>query len=138
MRSERTKNKTQKNCHQNSEGETEEGNTSITDCDQNSEVSSMEDTDEDIDTAGTEEEDWVENIKRSRRQAEEKMRTAIILCWIESQRKMKWRFAMRIASHPETRWTNKKQQNGAEASAMETKQTEQWEDRERDGKTTSI
>ena len=63
MRSQRTKNKTQK------KGETEEGNSSITDCNQNSEVFSMDDTDEDIDTAGTEEEDWVEYMKRSTRQA---------------------------------------------------------------------
>ena len=43
-------------CRQNSEGETEEGNSSNTDCDQDSEVSFMGDTDEDIDTAEIEEE----------------------------------------------------------------------------------
>ena len=35
------------------------------------------------------------------------MRAANIPCWIETQRKMKWRSAMRIASHPEERWTKK-------------------------------
>ena len=33
------------------------------------------------------------------------MRAANIPCWIEAQRKMKWRLAVRIASHPEERWT---------------------------------
>ena len=95
----------------------------------------MEDTDEDIDTAGTDEEDWVEYIKRSTRQAEEKMRTAIILCWIESQRKMKWRFAMRIASHQETRWTNKKAAKwspdlsiGGKANRAVGRPRKRWED----------
>ena len=122
MRSQRTKKKRwKKDCQQNSEGETEEGNSSNTDCDQDSEVSFMENTDEDIDTVGIEEEDWVEHIKRSTRQAEEKMRTANIPCWFETQRKMYRILAMRIASHQETRWTNRKQQNGVPASALEAK-----------------
>ena len=35
------------------------------------------------------------------------MRAANIPFWIETQRKMKWRVAMRIAAHPESRWTKK-------------------------------
>ena len=56
-------------------------------------------------TAEVEEEEWIERIKRNTRDAEDKMRAANIPCWIEAQRKMKWRLAVRIASHPEERWT---------------------------------
>ena len=52
--------------------ETEEGNSSNTDCDQDSEVSFMGDTGEDIDTAEIEEEYWIAYMKRSTRPAEEK------------------------------------------------------------------
>ena len=67
----------------------------------------MTDTDEVIDTAEIEEEDWIEHMKRSTRLGEEKMRTALIPCWIMTHKKMKWRLAMRIASQPETRWSRK-------------------------------
>ena len=56
-------------------------------------------------TAEVEEEKCVEKIKRNTRDAEDKMRAANIPCWIEEQRKMKWRLAVRIASHPQERWT---------------------------------
>ena len=95
-----------KESHKQSEEETEEGNSSNTDCDQDSEVSFMDDTDEENDTAGIEAEDWIEYIKRSTKEAEGKMKSANIPCWIEAQRKMKWRLAMRIASLPKkaARW----------------------------------
>ena len=67
----------------------------------------MDDADEDIDTAQIEEEDWFDYIKRSTKKAEEQMKAANVPCWIEAQRKMKWIVAVRIASHPETRWTKK-------------------------------
>ena len=35
------------------------------------------------------------------------MRAANIPCWIQAQRKMKWRLAVRVASHPEQRLTKK-------------------------------
>ena len=35
------------------------------------------------------------------------MKAANVPYWIETQRKMKWIVAVRIASHPETRWTKK-------------------------------
>ena len=35
------------------------------------------------------------------------MKAANVPCWIETQINMKWRLAMRTASHPETRWTKK-------------------------------
>ena len=75
---EREKAKEKDECNKNPEGETEEGNSSNTDCDQGSEVSFMGDTDEDIDTTEIEE-DWIEYMRRSTRLAEEKMRTANIL-----------------------------------------------------------
>ena len=71
-----------------------------------------------MDTAEVEEEEWVEYIERSAKYAENKMRTANIQCWIETQRKMKWRLA--IVSHPEERWT-KKRQNGIQVSALKQK-----------------
>ena len=58
-------------CRQNSEGETEGGHSSTTDCDQDSEVSFVGDTDEDIDTTEIEEENWIEHMKRSTRLKDE-------------------------------------------------------------------
>ena len=66
--------------------------TSNTDCDQDR-FSFSEDIDEEIDKMEIEEE-WIEYIKRSTREA-------------ETQRKMKWRMAMRTASLPEERWSRK-------------------------------
>ena len=73
-------------------------------------------------------------VKRSTRDAEVKMREANILCWIETQRKMKWRLTTRIASHPETRWTNKAAtwnpglSIGANANRAEGRPRKRWED----------
>ena len=49
---------------ENSEDETVENNSSNTDCDQDSDVSVMNDTDEEIDTAEIEEEQWIEYMRR--------------------------------------------------------------------------
>ena len=67
-------------------------------------------------------------MKRSTRLAEEKMRAANIPCWIETHEKMKWRLAMRITSHPETRnskmestlqhWIQSKQSSGKTEKEM--------------------
>ena len=43
-------------------------------------------------------EDWIEYIKRSKREAEEQMLKTQIPCWIETHRRMEWRIAMRTAS----------------------------------------
>ena len=86
----------------NSENDTEEGSTSNTDCDQDR-FSFSEDIDEEIDKLEIEEEEWIEYFKRSTREAEEQMKKANILCWIETQRKMKWRMAMTTASLLEER-----------------------------------
>ena len=48
-----------------SEDETEDGHSSNTNCDQDSDISFMNDTVEEIDTAVIEEEDWIEYMKRS-------------------------------------------------------------------------
>ena len=40
--------------------------------------------------------------------AEEHMKKTNIPCWIETHRRMKWRMAMRIAFHPQERWTSKR------------------------------
>ena len=51
--------------------------------------------DEEIDAAEIEEEECVEHIKRSTIEAFEKMKNEKIRCWKLTQRKMKWRLAMR-------------------------------------------
>ena len=86
-----------------SEDETEDGHSSDTNCDQDSDISFMNNTDEEIDTADTEEEDWIEYMKRSTEEAMERMKTAKNKCWIKTHRRMKWRIAMRLASLPDER-----------------------------------
>ena len=51
--------------HRRSADETADGSSSNTDGDQDSDVSFMEGTNEEIDTAEIEEEDWIEYMKRS-------------------------------------------------------------------------
>ena len=46
-------------------------------------------------------------LKKITKDVEDKMRAANIPCWIETQRKMGWRLAVRIASQSETRWMKK-------------------------------
>ena len=86
--------------------ETEEGSDRNSNKDQDSDVSFQEDTDEEID-ATEDEEDWIEYIKRSTKEAEEHMQKHKIPCWIEIHRKLKWRMARRIVSLPEKRWTRR-------------------------------
>ena len=59
-----------------------------------------------FDESGKEEE-WIEFIKRSTKEAEKHMKKMKIPCWIETHRRLKWRVAMRVASLPEERWTSK-------------------------------
>ena len=82
---------------QNTTADTDEGNSTNTECDQDSDVSCQSDCHDDIDTAEVEEEEWIEDIKRSTKDAEDKMRAANIPCWMETQRKMKWTLAMTSA-----------------------------------------
>ena len=62
------------------------------------------DTDDEIDTTEIEEEEWIEYTKRSTDEAIEKMENPKIRCWIEANKRMKWRLALRVASLPSERW----------------------------------
>ena len=97
----------------------------------------MGDSDEDIDTAEIEE-DLIEYMKTSTRLAEEKMRTINIPCWIVAHKKMRngdWQWGSLLNQRQDG---PKKQQNELQASALDAKQAEQWEDGQRGGKTTSV
>ena len=107
--------------HGSSEDESADGNSSNTDCDQDNDISFMKDTDEEIDTADVEEEEWIEYVKRRTDSVMERMKTAKIQCWIKTHRRLKWRLAMRIASLREERWVMKAA--GTMNSARNTKQT---------------
>ena len=48
-----------------SEEETDDGHTSTTNCDQDSDISFMNDTDEESDTEEIEEKNWIDYMKRS-------------------------------------------------------------------------
>ena len=100
-------------------------------------MSFLDDDEEDIDNMEIEEEDWVEYIRRSTREAEVQMKTAKIPCWIETHRKMKWRMATRTASLTEERWSKKISEwnPGLDSSV---KQADQWGDQEKGGKTKSM
>ena len=56
------------------EEETDEGSKANSDCDHDNDVSSLEAKDEEFDRIEIEEEDWIEYIKRSTKEAEEQMR----------------------------------------------------------------
>ena len=84
--------------------ESEDGKSDTSHNDQDSDVSFESDNDEEIDAAEIEEGESVEDIKRSTNEAVEKMENEKIRCWKMTQRKMKWRLAMRIATSPNERW----------------------------------
>ena len=84
--------------------ESEDGKSDTSHNDQDSDVSFEIDNDEEIDAAEIEEEEWVEYIERSTNEAMEKMENENIRCWKMTQRKMKWRLAMRIGASPNERW----------------------------------
>ena len=73
--------------------ESEDGKSDISHNDQDSDVSFESDNDEEID-----------DMKRSTNEAMEKMENEKIRCWNMTQRKMKWRLAMRIVLSPNERW----------------------------------
>ena len=68
-------------------------------CDHDSSISFEEST--------TSLEDCIEHVKRSTREADEKMLTYGITNWTETQKKLKWRHALRIATQSKERWTRK-------------------------------
>ena len=86
------------------EDENEDGQSSITHNDEDSDISFESDTDDEIDTTEIKEEDWIEYIARSTDEAIDKMEDAKIMCWIKTHKRMKWRMALRIASLPNERW----------------------------------
>ena len=86
--------------------ENEEGSEQDSNKDQDSDVSFQEEVDEEID-ATEHEEDWIEYIKRSTKEAEEHMEKQKIPCWIETHRRLKWRMARRIVSLPEKKLDQK-------------------------------
>ena len=53
-----------------------------------------------------EEKKWIEYIRRSTKEAEEHMMNTKIPCWRKTHWRMKWRMALRTASHPKERWSN--------------------------------
>ena len=67
--------------------ESEDGQSSNTHKDQDSEVSFENDTDEEIDATEIGEEDWIEYIKRSTNDAMEKVKNAKIRCWNKTHKK---------------------------------------------------
>ena len=93
--------------YRRSDDESAEGSSSNTDCDQDSDVSFMKDTDEEIDTAEIEEEEWIEYMTRSTAAAVQRMKARNISCWIETHKRTKWRLALRLASLPDERWAKK-------------------------------
>ena len=83
--------------------ESEDGQSSNTHNDQDSDVSFENDTEEEVDAAEVEEEEWMDYMQRSTNDAIEKMGNEKIRCW--KLTKMKWRLLMRIATSPsERRW----------------------------------
>ena len=84
--------------------ESEDGKGDTSHNGQDSDVSFEIDNDEEIDAAEIAEEDGVEHIKRSTNEAMEKMENEKMRCWKMTQRKVKWRLAMRIATSPNERW----------------------------------
>ena len=75
--------------------------------DQDSNASLESDVDDEMSGADEEIEDCVEYIKGSTHEAEDKMKTCNIPCWIETRRELKWRIATRLATQSEDRWTRR-------------------------------
>ena len=81
----------------------EDGQSSVSHNDQDSDMSFESDNDEEIDTTVIEEEEWIEYIKKNTDEATEKMSHAKIRCWNNTHKRMKWRLALRIATSPSER-----------------------------------
>ena len=89
-----------------SEKDTEDNSQQDSHKDQDSDVSFQEEADEEIDATENEEE-WIEFIKRSTKEAEEHMEKHKIPCWIELHRRTKWRMARRIVFLNDKRWNKR-------------------------------
>ena len=75
--------------------------------DQDSNASLESDIDDEMGGADEEIEDCVKDIKGSTHEADDKMKTCNIPCWIETRRELKWRLATRLATESEDRWTRR-------------------------------
>ena len=91
-----------------SEDETEDGQNSNTYYDQDSDISFMSETDDEIDTTAIEEEEWIDYMKRSTDEAIEQMKNTNIRCWIKTH---KWNPELsskyktyRAVGRPRRRW----------------------------------
>ena len=84
--------------------ETQEEISTIDECDQDSSIS-FDDAEDSTTSHEDNLEDWNEYVERSTREADEKMLSYGITNWIEKQKKLKRRQALRIASLSKERWT---------------------------------
>ena len=117
--------------------ESDDGQSTKSKDDVDSEVTFEEDSDKETDTIEIEEEDWIEYIKRSTADALDKMERAKIRCWNRTHKKMKWKLALRIATSPCERWLKKAAEWNPDLSSRY-KTNRAMEDREKDGKTRSM
>ena len=113
-----------------------DGLSTTTHNDVDSKVSFEDDADEEIYTTSIEEEDWIEYMKRSTKDAKEKMESAKIRCWNKTHKKMKWKLALRIATSPSDRWLRKAADRNPELSSRYKKYRSIGRPR-KDGKMTS-
>ena len=70
------------------EDENGDGQSPNTHKDQDSDISFENDTDDEIDTTAIEKEEWIEDIRRSRDEAIEKMENVKIRCWIKAHKRL--------------------------------------------------
>ena len=86
--------------------DTQEEDSTHDEYDQDSSISFNDDEDS---TASQEDdlEDWTEDIKRSTKEADEKMLAYNVTNLVTTQTELKWRQALRIACHSPDRWARK-------------------------------
>ena len=87
--------------------ESGDGQSTKSEDDVDSGVTFDEDSRKETDTIEIEEEFWIDYIKRSTVDAQDKMERAKIRCWNKTHKKMKWKLASRIATSPSERWVKK-------------------------------
>ena len=81
-------------------------------------------------------EDWIEHGTRITEEADEQMLTHNITSWFETQKKLKWRQALRIATPNPDRWTRKAAEWNPGLIISTKDSMESRKDQRRDGKTT--
>ena len=90
----------------------------------------MKDTDEEIDTAEIEEEEWIEYMKRSTATAIERMKAVEIQCGLKHTEK--WNGVWKWELHRFQMYDGqRKQQNGTAASESNTRHDDWWEDQKK-------